>query len=82
VTMPRVATPDRRVKIIESEADLKALQTEYKLSSTLVANLRQLLGWTGVGTRCRKTCRTGPIKIVRHEKRRQGKRCTCRVYTS
>ena len=47
--MPRVATPDRRSKIIESEADLKALQTEYKLSSTLVANLRQLLAWTGVG---------------------------------
>ena len=47
--MPRVATPDRKVRIIESEADLKALQTEYKLSSTLVANMRQLLSWTGVG---------------------------------
>ena len=35
--------------------------------------------------RCRKTCRTGPIEIVRHEKRQQGKRCTCmhkNVYTS
>jgi hypothetical protein len=29
-----------------SEADLKALQIECKLSSILVANLRQLLGWT------------------------------------
>ena len=38
-----------------------------------------------VYTLCRNTCRTGPIKIVRHEKRQQGKRCTCmhtNVYTS
>ena len=32
-----------------TEADLKALQVEYELSSALVANLRQLFGWRGVG---------------------------------
>ena len=41
--MPRVATPDRRVKIIESEADLKALQTEYKLSSASTSGARPFL---------------------------------------
>ena len=56
--MPRVATPDRRSKIIESEADLKALQTEYKLSSTLVANLRQLLGRAGQASATAKAMRT------------------------
>ena len=50
--MQRLCAPDRVLHLIEyqDEDHLKALQKQYNLSAETVRNLRQLLGWTRVGT--------------------------------
>ena len=48
----RVATPDRKLRIISSEVELKALCNEYDLTAYKARNLahmRQLLQWNAVG---------------------------------
>ena len=45
----RVVSPDRKLYLVDSEDDLKAVGERYKLTSKQIGNIRQLLGWAGVG---------------------------------
>ena len=47
-TYPLVS-PDRKLYLVDTEEDLKAVGKLYKLTSPQIRNLRQVLGWTGVG---------------------------------
>jgi hypothetical protein len=50
-----------------------AQHNKHKQRTVLGPNGPMRNGCSAGRARCRKTCRTGPIKIVRHEKRRQEK---------
>ena len=50
--MQRLCAPDRMLWFIEhdNEGQLEAVKKRYGLKSVVVCNLRQLLGWSKVGT--------------------------------
>ena len=49
-SMPyRLVSPDRKLYLVDNEHDLKAVGKLYGLTSPQIRNVRQLLGWTGVG---------------------------------
>ena len=45
----RLVSPDRKLYLVDNEHDLKAVGKLYGLTSPQIRNVRQLLGWTGVG---------------------------------
>ena len=45
----RLVSPDRKLFLVDTEEDLQAIGKLYKLTSPQIRNLRQVLGWTGVG---------------------------------
>ena len=45
----RLVSPDRKLFLVDNEHDLQAVGQRYKLKADQIRNLRQLLGWTGVG---------------------------------
>ena len=47
----RLVSPDRKLFLMADEDDLKAVAELYKLTSKQKGNIRQLLGWVGVGNR-------------------------------
>ena len=48
----RLVSPDRKLFLVGTEDDLKAVGDLYNLTPKQRGNIRQLLGWTGVGN-CR-----------------------------
>ena len=47
----RLVSPDRKLFLVAGEDDLKAVAKLYNLTSKQIGNIRQLLGWAGVGNR-------------------------------
>ena len=48
----RLVSPDRKLVLVAGEGDLQAVKKLCSLTSKQVGNIRQLLGWAGVGN-CR-----------------------------